>query len=84
MWRATSLRTVVQLEYVRDVRVSACDYNILLVTFTLRVYIGETRRARSHSTKLPILGDIQYPYSEVGVAIPNDVDLNIITMKQFW
>jgi hypothetical protein len=82
--RATSLRILVKLECVRDVRVSACEYNILLVTtFTLGVCIGETRRARSHSTILQILGNIQYPYSDVGVAIPNVVDLNLITMKQF-
>jgi hypothetical protein len=82
--RATSLRIVVKLEYVRDVRVSACEYNILLVTtFTLGVYFGETRRARSNSYILQILGNIQYPYSDVGVAIPNVVDLNLITMKQF-
>jgi hypothetical protein len=66
------------------VRVSTCEYIMLLVTFTLRVYIGDTRRARSHSTILQNLGNIQYPYSDVGVAILNDVDLNLITMKQFW
>jgi hypothetical protein len=48
--RATSLSTVAQLEKVRDVRVSPCEYNMLLVTFIFKVYIGETRRARSHST----------------------------------
>jgi hypothetical protein len=57
---------------------------MLLVTFTLGVYIGETRRARSHSSVLQILGNIQEQYSDVGVAILNDVDLILITMKQFW
>jgi hypothetical protein len=57
---------------------------MLLVTFTLGVYKGETRRARSHSTILQILGNIQEQYSDVGVAILNNVDLIIITMKQFW
>jgi hypothetical protein len=76
MLRATSLSIVVQLEDVRDMRVSACEYNMLLVTFTLAVYIGETRRTRSHRTTLQILANTQFPYSDVGVAIPNDVDLN--------
>jgi hypothetical protein len=49
--------TKVQLEYVRDVRVSACEHNMLLVTPTLGVYIGETRRARSHSTMLCVSGN---------------------------
>jgi hypothetical protein len=57
---------------------------MLLVTFALRVYIGETQRARSHSTILQILGSIQEQYSDVGVAILNDVDLNLIMMKHFW
>jgi hypothetical protein len=46
--------------------------------------MGEARRARSHSTILRILGNIQEQYSDVGVAILNDVDLTLITMKQFW
>jgi hypothetical protein len=46
--------------------------------------MGETRRARSHSTILQILGNIQEQYSDVGVAIRNDVHLNLITMKQSW
>jgi hypothetical protein len=46
--------------------------------------MGETRRARSHSTILQILGNIQEQYSDVAVAIRNDVHLNFITMKQFW
>jgi hypothetical protein len=54
---------------------------MLLVTFTHGVYMGETRRARTHSTVLQILGIIQEQYSDIGVAIPNDVDLNLITMK---
>jgi hypothetical protein len=57
---------------------------MLLVTFTLGIYMGETRRGRSHCTILQILGNIQEQYSDVGVAILNDVDLNLITMKQFW
>jgi hypothetical protein len=56
---------------------------MLLVTFTLGIYTRETRRGRSHSALLQILGNIQEQYSDVGVAILNDVDLNIITMKQF-
>jgi hypothetical protein len=56
---------------------------MLLVTFTIGFYIGETRRARSHSTILPILRKIQEQWSDVGVAILNDVHLNLITMKQF-
>jgi hypothetical protein len=56
---------------------------MLLVPFTLGVYIGENRRARSHSTILQILGNIQEQYSDVGVAILNDVYLNLITVKQF-
>jgi hypothetical protein len=56
---------------------------MLLVPFTLGVYIGENRRARSHSTILQILGNIQKQYSDVGVAILNDVYLNLITVKQF-
>jgi hypothetical protein len=46
MLHATSLSTKVQLDYGRDMRVSACEYNMLLVTPTLGVYIGKTRRAR--------------------------------------
>jgi hypothetical protein len=46
--------------------------------------MGETRRARSHSKVLQILGNIQEQCSGVGVAILNDVDLNLITMKEFW
>jgi hypothetical protein len=46
MLRATSLSTKVQLDYGRNVSVSACEYNMLLVTPTLGVFIGETRRAR--------------------------------------
>jgi hypothetical protein len=57
---------------------------MLLVPFTLGDYIGETRTTRLHSTILQILGNIQYPHSDVGVAIPNDVDLNLIPMKQLW
>jgi hypothetical protein len=57
---------------------------MLLVTSTLGVYMGETRRARSHSTVLQLLGNMQEQYSDIGVAILNDVDLILITMKQFW
>jgi hypothetical protein len=57
---------------------------MLLITFTLDVYIGETRGARPHRTILQILGNIRYPYSDLAVAIPNDVGLSLITMKQFW
>jgi hypothetical protein len=57
---------------------------MLLETFALGVYIGETRRARSHSTILQILGNIQEQYSDVRVAILTDVDLTLLTMKQFW
>jgi hypothetical protein len=57
---------------------------MLLVTFTVEVYMGETRRARSHSAILQILGNIQEQFSDVGVAILNDVDPNLITVKQFW
>jgi hypothetical protein len=46
--------------------------------------MGETRRARSHSTVLQLLGNMQEQYSDIGVAILNDVDLILITMKQFW
>jgi hypothetical protein len=47
--------------------------------------MGETRRARSDSTILQILGNIlEQQYSDVGVSILNDVDLNLMTMKQFW
>jgi hypothetical protein len=57
---------------------------MLLVAFTLGIYTGETRRGRSHSAILQLLGNIQEQYSDVGVAILNDVDLNLITMKQVW
>jgi hypothetical protein len=57
---------------------------MLLVTFTLGVYMGETRRARSHSTVLQILGNMQEQYSDIVVTILNDADLILITMKQFW
>jgi hypothetical protein len=46
--------------------------------------MGETRRARTHSTILQILGSIQEQYSDVVVDILSDVDLNVITMKQVW
>jgi hypothetical protein len=46
--------------------------------------MGETRRGRSHSSILQVLGDIEEQYSDVGIAILNDVDLHLITMKQFW
>jgi hypothetical protein len=55
-----------------------------LVAFTLGGYMGEARRARSYSIKLQILRNIQEQYSDVGVAILKDVDLNLITMNQFW
>jgi hypothetical protein len=57
---------------------------MLLLAFTLGAYKGETRRARSHSTILQISANIQEQYSDVGVAILNDVDLNLVTMKQVW
>jgi hypothetical protein len=38
MLRDTILCTVVQLEYVSDVRVSACEYNMLLVLYSWTLY----------------------------------------------